>query len=517
MNSPEIYLYQPVKSSDPKLNVWMAFPGPESFALSSLGFMWLYKELDASDEIDVEMISANTTSTKFHPENVDAIGFSFSFENDFMEIFSILEKYNIPLRAKYRDESFPLIFAGGPVVSANPAPFEEFFDFFVIGDGEEVNKNILTKYLTQKAEGKDKFLADIADLEGIFVPNKTSRVKKSTRKIDKVLYTPILSENAFFPNTFIVEIARGCYNRCGFCLASYLNLPFRATPYEEIIKAIDFGLTKTNKIALLGAQLSAHPRFKDICNHIYSKIKAGNNIEMSVSSLRVDSITPEILEVLKACGQKHITLAIEAGSERLRKVINKNLTNDQIFKAIEISNNAGLKGVKFYGMLGLPTETDADIDEFIALMKQIKQEYKGFEIQVGFSTFVPKAQTPFQWIGREETKSLEKKGKYIQKELHKLGVTAAVSSAKWDYWQAVLSRGNSKLADFLERVYLNGGKLGAYNKAARELNLNTDFYAYTNWDINCKLPWDYIELTPGKEFLQKEFIRLINPEKNSPE
>ena len=422
----------------------------------------------------------------------------------------MLDKYGIPLRTSDRNEKFPFIFAGGPVVSANPTPCENIFDFFIIGDGEKINLEILNIYNKNPNINKSDFLNLISKLDGVYVPYISKNVKKLTNKLDDCIYTPIVSQEAFFPNTFILEVSRGCSNRCGFCIASYLNLPLRTVSYEKVISTIELGLLHTNKIALLGAQLSAHPQFVDICKYIKNKVNSGQEIKMSVSSLRVDSITPEIIETLVACGQKNVTLAIEAGSERLRKVINKNLTKTQIFNAIEIAKNAGLKGFKFYGMIGLPTETKDDIDDIILLAKELKQKYRGFEISFGFSTFVPKPNTPFQWIGREQTKTLEYKSNYIKKEMHKLGISVTVSSSKWDYWQAVLSRGDSSLTEFLIDVYKNGGKLGAYKQAAKKYSIDTDEFAYGNWTFDRDLPWDFIDVNPGKEFLVKENKRLIS-------
>ena len=185
------------------------------------------------------------------------------------------------------------------------------------------------------------------------------------------------------------------------------------------------------------------------------------------------------------------------------------MTKEQIFKAVKTAKDAGLKGFKFYGMLALPTETQRDIDEMVLLAKEIKQEYKGFDISFGFSTFVPKPNTPFQWIGREGTKSIENKSNYIKKEFHKIGVPVTVSSAKWDYWQAVLSRGNSTLGDFLIEVWKQGGKLGAYKSAAKKFGINTDKFAIENYSFEDALPWDFIEINPGKAFLIRENIRLL--------
>ena len=295
-----------------------------------------------------------------------------------------------------------------------------------------------------------------------------------------------------------------------------MNLPIRFVEYEEIIESIELGLKHTNKIALLGAQITAHPRFKDICKYIENKIDNGENIEMSVSSLRVDSFVPEIVNTLTKAGQKNLTLAIEAGSERLRRVINKNLTEEQIFTAVKTAKDCGLKGLKFYGMIGLPTETQDDIEEIVNLSKRLKEKFKGFDFSFGFSTFVPKANTPFQWFGREDEKSLEQKTNYLKKELHKLGIQISVSSAKWDYYQALLSRGGSNLTDYLIEVYKLGGKLGAFKKAAKNLDINTDYFAIENYSYDKKLPWDFIELRPGKEFLISECTNLTgvhNPSK----
>ena len=516
MDISEKYLYKPNNCSNDFV-VWMGFPERYSFSMSSLGFLWLFKRLDEDSEITTERICYDTKKTLYNPTDISAFGFSFSFDYDFLRIFSMLEKYNIPLKSKDR-ENLPFIFAGGPVVTANPEPYRDIFDFFIIGDGEEVNINALKIIKNNKDKQKNEILKILSRIDGIYVPNPPPNplkkgegkyfVVKHTKKLTECIYTPILSEDAYFKNTFIIEITRGCANRCAFCLASYLNLPLRSVPEDELFKAIDLGLKHTNKIAFLGAQVSAHPKFNEVCKYIYDRIQQGENIEMNFSSLRVDAITPDVIKTLKAAGQKNITLAIEAGNERLRKFINKNLSDEQIFNAVEIIKNNGLKGIKFYGMIGIPTETDSDIKDIISLAKNIKNKFKGLDISFGFSTFVPKANTPFQWYGREKTKSLEKKTLFLEKELRKIGVQVSISSAKWDYWQAVLSRGDDTLGDFLIETYKNGGKIGAFKAAAKKFGINTDYFALENYDFEKELPWDFIDVKPGKDFLVKENNRL---------
>lgn len=510
----EKYLYQPNKNNSPKINMWMAFPGIYSFSMSSLGYLSIFQNIDMLEDVFVERVCTDTPKTKLNPSNLDLIGFSFSFDLDFLNIFKMLDKYKIPLKASERGEDYPLIFGGGPVLSANPTPFSDFFDFIIIGDGEDTNIKAIEVCKLKKT--KPETLLELSKIEGIYVPSvKQTNVKKVNCELSACIATPILSEKSFFKNTYIIEIARGCAQRCGFCLASYLNLPTRFVNYDDIIKSIDLGLENTNRIALLGALISAHPRFEDICNYIYQKHQENPEIELSISSLRADSIEPNVVKTLVACGQKNTTIAIEAGSDRLRKVINKNLTEVQIFKTVKTAFENGLKGLKIYAMIGLPTETQDDLKEMIELTKKIRKEFKGFNLGFSFSTFVPKPHTPFQWCAREDVKSLEKKQNYLKKEFHKLGIKANFSSPKWDYYQALLSRGDERLGEYILKVYELGGNIGAFKTAYKEVAKScglpeSDVFAQNEIELETPLPWDFIELAPGKEFLIKENKRLLN-------
>lgn len=511
----ETFLYDRQNNKKTDFNVWMAFPGIYSFSMSSLGYLWMFKKIDLLENVNIERVCSDTEKTKTMIKDVNLIGFSFSFDLDFLNIFKMLDKYKIPLKASKRDDSHPLIFGGGPVLSANPAPFSAFFDFIIIGDGEDVNVAAIEICRTNKDLPKAEVLKKLSQIEGIYVPSiKQKSIKKSSSTLSQCVFTPVLSEESFFKNTFIIEIARGCSNKCGFCLASYLNLPARFIDYEKIIEAIDLGLEHTNKIALLGALISAHPRFEDICNYIYQKHQENPGLEMSVSSLRADSIETNVVKTLVACGQKNTTIAIEAGSDRLRKVINKNLTEEQILKTVQVAEENGLKGLKIYAMIGLPTETKEDLKEMIALAKKIKKAHKGFDLTFSFSTFVPKPHTPFQWCGREDIKSLETKQNYLKKEFHKLGIKARFSSIKWDYYQALLSRGDERLTDYFLKVYELGGNIGAFKTAYREIAKeqtlpDSDYFAARHYDLDEELPWNFIEIYPGKDFLKKEHARLL--------
>ena len=485
-------------------NFLMGFPNCKSFALSSLGYMWLYRIADLADGINAEIICTDY-NTEYRAEQADAISFSLSFDFDFMGVFEILDRHGIPFLSYERDDNSPLIFAGGPVLTTNPEPYKDIFDFIIIGDGEDVFKDVLN--ILKLKLNKKETLKELSKLDCVYIPYLTSSVKKCTVKLNNIIYTPIISDESYFKDTFIIEVARGCSNRCAFCTASYINLPFRSYEYKKIIDSIELGLKYTNKIALLGAQISAHPDFYKIMDYIRNKIENGQEIELGISSLRTDAVTPELIKTLVMGGQKTSTIAIEAASEKLRKFINKNLKNEQIYNAVKISKENGLKGLKIYSMIGIPEETQDDIDEFISLAKNLKEDNKGFKLEFSFSSFVPKPQTPFQWCKREETNTLEKKQKYLEKALAKIGIESKFSSIKWDYWQTVLSRGGSELTPLLIKVYKNGGKLGAYKSAAKELNIALGKYIQ-EYPLEANLDWDFINNFVSKEQLISEYKRL---------
>lgn len=505
----EKFLYSNTSNKTADYKVWFAFPGSYAFAMSSVGYLWLYSKIEELENLEVERIYVNSETTRFNVKDVNIIAFSVSFDMDFLNIFKMLEKYQIPLKSIDRDDAHPLIFGGGPVLTANPAPFSEFFDFIIVGDGEFLNNKVLDICEKNKDLDKKQLLKLLAKIEGVYVPSISKTVKKVTCELSDVVYTPILSEKSFFKNTFIVEVSRGCANRCGFCLASYLNLPVRFAPFEKIIEALELGLKHTNKIALLGAQITAHPCFDEVCEWIYEKCLLNPEIEVGISSLRADYISPITIKMLVAGQQKTSTIAIEAGSQRLRNVINKNLTEEQILNTLKIAKENGLKGLKCYAMIGLPTETQEDLEELICLAKKMKNFVKGFDISFAFSSFVPKAKTPFQWAGRASIKTLEKRQLFLKKEFHKLGLKTNFSSIKWDYYQTLISRGAKELGDYLIDVYKKGADLGSF-KSAYKGKFNPDEIVLRTFDLDEELPWDFIESNPSKEFLEQEYTKLIN-------
>ena len=516
----EKFLYITHKKSPLNYNVWCIFPAVYTFGMSALGFLTVFKQIDSIEDIFIERIFTDTIKTEKRIEEINLIAFSFSFELDYLGILNILKKYNIPFLAKERDDKYPVIFAGGPVVSANPEPFAEFFDFIMISDAEPNIKQVIETLKENRNKTKKEKLELLSKIEGIYIPSKKTKnyeVKKSHYNLSQCTATPILTQDSFFPNTYIIEVERGCPQSCGFCLTSFINNPVRFCPYEEIIKNIDIAIEHTNKIALLGALICSHPRIDDICQYIIDKVESGINLEVTVSSLRADYVSDKTLEMLHKCGQKTATIAIEAGSERLRRIINKHLTKENIITIVDKMVKHGFNGLKIYGIIGLPTETYEDLDAFIELCKEIKQKYKSFILIPSFSTFVPKAQTPFQYSKREDTKTLEKKNEYLKKEFAKIGIKTRTSSAKWDYIQALLSRGSRELTPYLIEVFNQGGNIGAFKKVYKEFEKkgmlkNSDYYALREIDIKEELPWDFIKYNKDKNTLKAEYVRLMNIE-----
>ncbi len=515
----ETYTYNPAPKNPGAVKFWWCFPSTYPIGMSSLGYLSLFRNLDKNPHVHPERIFTDTDKTEFPLNEVDVMSFSFSFELDFLGVFKIFEKYGVPFYAKERDENFPLVIGGGPVLTANPEPYAEFFDAVIIGEGEEVLAEFIEKYREIKdlPSKKHRFEA-LAQIKGIYVPsfyevsygddyritdfkpvnaNAASKIqKRCVERIDEYIYSPIITPNCMFSDTFLIETSRGCPHKCNFCLASALSFPPRYPDLQNILSAIDLGLTYTNKIGFLGALITEHPEFDKICEYILEKRKT-QEFQISVSSLRADRLTPLTVQTLVVCGQRSSTIAVEAGSERLRDLINKNLSTGDIISNVNNAFKYGLKGLKIYAIIGLPDETDKDIAELTDLMTLLKKENKGFKITLSISSFVPKAHTEFERKLREKQQTLQKKCDYLRKKLSKSGVEFNPTSLKWDYIQGVLSMGDRRLSPLLISVYRHGGTIGSFARAYKEQKDRKipefDWYSLRDRPQEELLPWGFIE------------------------
>lgn len=509
----ENFLYTPPKKLNDALDIYFCFPGPYYVGMSSLGFLSLFHSLDKETFIKPHRIFTDSPKPNINPEGL--VGFSFSFELDFIQIFKLLEQMKIPILKEERSSDMPLVFAGGPVVSTNPEPFADFFDFIVLGDGEELIVDLAKTYNAHKNSSRQSKLKEIARLNGIYVPeffdvsynidytieqittNKDfidSYIHKYTQEsLNKCLYSPILTTNTVFSDTLLVELVRGCSQKCFFCLASFLNIPVRWPNKEQIYNALNTGLQYTNKVGLMGALITEHPDFEEILSYIYNK-HLNNPIKITTSSLRADKITPHIAKILSACNQKQITISLEAGSENLRNSINKNLKNNDVLNCVDICQQNNINSIKIYSMIGLPNETDTDIQELINFIKEIKAKFTNVEVILSVNSFIPKAHTPFERVTMISPTNYQEKMRYIKTELFKT-CKVRVSSPKWDLIQAIIARGDRKLGQILYLFYKYGATLGSFNRAFKDFR---GVYPEQNWHTNRLrapsevLPWNHI-------------------------
>lgn len=533
--SNEIYLYEPVSPQAGAVRVGLMYPASYQIAMSSLGYLTLFQQLDRNPHVDARRIYADTLEEN-KSFSMELMGFSFSFELDTLKILESLQAYQIPFYAEQRDRSHPLVFAGGPVPMSNPEPFAAFFDFFLIGEGEEILEDLVTAYNRYRdvADRQELIHKLAAEVPGLYAPSmyevtyqspegpiasitpKYSDIPFPVQKRfisnmdDFVASSPIISDKAIFSSTLLVEVMRGCAHRCRFCLASYSMLPARGGAASLILDKIEEGTQYTHKVGLLGALISNHPNFPEICDYLDHKMDQMPELTVSASSLRADTMTPQIARTFKKGKQNQLTIAVETGSEKLRRRINKNLKHEDILKAASIVAESGLKGLKIYGMVGLPDEDDQDVEDLATLMKDLRRENPKLELHLGCSSFVPKAGTPFQWMEKLDNKTIEARFNILRKALLKVADVRA-SSTKWDFFQAFLSRGDRRLAPLLVRFFELGGSLGSVNRAYKELQEEgkvnfpgLEWYAQRQRPEDEILPWDTINLGVAKEILYKE-------------
>ncbi|MEM9946291.1 MAG: radical SAM protein [Cyanobacteria bacterium P01_D01_bin.36] len=523
--SDEKRLFTTSQPNDDAIPVIFAFPNEYTVGITSLGFQIVWSMLSQRSDIDVARLF--TDSSEPLPAQAELMGFSLSWELDYVNILGLLEEQKIPIRAGDRTNDHPLIFGGGPVLTANPEPFSAFFDVILLGDGENLLYDFLDAYAQVREASRSAQLKALAQVPGVYIPTLYEvtytapdgpiasilpidddippTVKKQTYRGNVLSASTVVTKKAAWENIFMVEVVRSCPEMCRFCLASYLTLPFRAASIEaSLIPAIEKGLSVTRRLGLLGASITQHPEFEDLLDYINRP--EYDDVRVSMSSVRTNTVNAKLAETLVKHDSKSITIAIESGSQRVRNIVNKKLDTDEIEAAARAAKAGGLKALKLYGMAGVPGEDQEDLAETAALMIDLKKKVPGIRFTLGCSTFVPKGHTPFQWYG--VNKQAEKRLKFLQKQLRPCGIDFRPESYSWSVIQALISRGDRRLTDLLELTRSYGDTLGSYKRAFKTLKGKIpplSFYVHEQWPLTQVLPWEHLEGPLPKATLVKHF------------
>ncbi|KZL49774.1 radical SAM protein [Nodularia spumigena CENA596] len=509
----ERLLFTPTTPNTDAIPLIFAFPNEYTVGITSLGYQVVWATLAMREDVQVSRLFTDIQEQL--PRKQEIVGFSISWELDYVNILNLLESLDIPIRATSRNDSHPIIFGGGPVLTANPEPFADFFDVILLGDGENLLPNFIETYKEVRNASREIQLKALAQVPGIYVPSlyeveyhakdgelKSIKpilpeipavVQKQTYRGNTLSTSTVVTEKAAWENIYMVEVVRSCPEMCRFCMASYLTLPFRTASLEEsLIPAIEKGLAVTNRLGLLGASVTQHPEFEALLDYI-SQPKY-DDVRLSIASVRTNTVTVQLAETLAKRDTRSLTIAVESGSEKLRQILNKKLHNDEIIQAAINAKAGGLKGLKLYGMAGIPGEEPEDLEQTVAMMRNIKKAAPGLRLTFGCSTFVPKAHTPFQWFG--VNRQAEKRLQMLQKQLKPQGIEFRPESYNWSIIQALISRGDRRLSQLLELTREFGDSLGSYKRAFKQLKgqiPDLEFYVHSNWSTEQILPWNHLQ------------------------
>lgn len=530
------------------------FPDVYDIGMSNLGMKILYNILNSRNDTwcervfapwkDFEEIMRHKKSPLYALESKDTInifdiiGFTLQYEMSYTNILNMLDLAGIPLFAKDRENSFPFIIAGGPCAS-NPAPLSKFIDVFLLGEGEELLNTVVEKYIIWKEAGlpKIEFLKSIKDIQGVYIPKlhtKDDIIKKVViNNMNNVSYPTdfIVPNMEIVQNKISLEVFRGCSRGCRFCQAGYIYRPVREKSVSKIIDLAKDSICKTglNEISLSSLSTSDYSEFSDLTSKLLELCES-RKVGISLPSLRVDSINLNLLKKVQAVRRSSLTIAPEAGSQRLRDVINKNITEEEILNGCKLAFENGWSSIKLYFMIGLPTETYEDIEAIVILANKIVDEFYSIpknkraskcNITISTSTFVPKPHTPFQWFGQNTIDKIELKQQFLKERLNRKNIKYNWNNPKVSVLEAVISRGDEKIGDLIYEAFKNGAKFDsweevlnfeAWEKAFLNTGISKKDYANKEYDLDYIFPWDNIMHGVEKEFLKREYENSINAE-----
>ena len=510
-----------IKDWGGRLPIALIYPNSYYIGMSNLGLHAIYSLLNSYREVVCERAfwEAENRDKRLPTLSLESrrplsdfavIAFSITYELDYFNVVQILKASGIPLYAADRNERHPVVIAGGACIIANPLPLSPFFDCLCIGEAEPILPAMLP-ILSEGITGKrSDMLKALASLPGIYVPlapSETPVVRQWASNLDDFPTTStILTPDTELGDLYLIEIERGCNWGCRFCLVNNAFRPMRFRSIDKLIEQAKLGLRYRKRLGLVGPVVSDHPQLEELLVKL-RQMGAG----LSISSLRVRPLSRIVLREMAKGGARTITLAPEAGSERLRQVIKKGVSENDILEAMEKVAEQGIRQLKLYFMIGLPSETDEDIEEIINLTLKGKsildKQQTGCRLSLNIAPFVPKAGTPFQWLPMAPLQTLNRRLSLLKNSLPTKGIKVKSESPAWSQVQGVLARGDIKLAEVLaniEQVSLSG-----WRQAVEKCHLDIDFYAHQYWDTSEKLPWAILDSGTEPERLKLELNRAL--------
>lgn len=486
------------------------------------------KELEAYDKTKTPLMSVETQRPM---HQFDVVAFDVTFEMDYFHIPLMLRHGRVPIMGKDRTEFDPIVIAGGPCATFNPEPFADFIDAFIIGEGEGIVSRVLDIIRDGKMEGLDRnaILRQLANISGVYIPSlyvpiysddgefkgyhiaegAPKTIKRHFEMLTSGGETVVATNYTEFGAMYIIEVARGCGRHCRFCMAGYCFRVPRVRPLEILKEGVDRAEKLGKKVGLMGAAISDYPEVDELVTYIRSK-----DMRYSCASLRADSLTQAVVDGLADSGQKTITIAPETGSERLRRVINKGISEEHLQNAATLSAKSGIQHMRLYIMIGLPTETDEDIEAIVGLAERTQAHMaevgcKG-RLTLSINPFIPKPFTPFQWMAMDNQKTVEKKLQYIKKALQKnRRIEVLVESPKEAYIQGILARGDRRLGAVLAACAADRGSK-SFKAEMKAAGLDMDEMNYRERSFDEFLPWSHLDMGMDDGYLEMEWKRSVD-------